>query len=299
MDSLLLLPLSILIVFLLTKSRRRNPRLPPGPKGLPFIGNIHQINASKPHVWLADLANMYGPLIYLKFCRLPLIVISSADMAKKALKNNDLAFAGRPYTSASLTLSYGNSDIITSLYTEYWRRMRKMVVNHLFSPLKVRSFRPVCEEEVSRMVSEISGKADSDHLIDVGVTLSSFSCNVLCRLAFGKQFDQGTESWRRFDKIVKEFSASLMEGMIYDCVLFGWVSKLTGAAGRVEKVFKNMDSFYQEVIDEHLSSNRSEITSNDFLDLLIQLREDHSAPVKIDWNHIKAILMVNHPCMLL
>lgn len=147
--SMLLLPIifllliSIIIFLKMQHYPRRNPQRPPWPKGLPFIGNLHQLDTSKPHIWLTKYSNKYGPITFFKLCRLPVIVLSSAQVAKIAMKENDVAFAGRPYTSASLRLSYDQSDIITSTYSDYWRKMRKMVVRHLFSYQKIKSFRPI------------------------------------------------------------------------------------------------------------------------------------------------------------
>lgn len=169
------LPIFTILLLAVQRKSRRGFRRPPGPRGLPFIGNLHQLDFSKPHFWLTHLSKTYGPLISLKLCRVPLVVISSAAVAKKALKHNDLAFAGRPYSSDSLRLSYDHSDIISSFYTDYWRRMRKMVVHHLFSPQKLRSYRPLRQEEVSRMIAAISNKADSNDLVDVGETVSCFN----------------------------------------------------------------------------------------------------------------------------
>lgn len=77
-----------------------------------------------------------------------------------------------------------------------------------------------------------------------------------------------------------------------DNLLFGWINRVCGGARKVEKVLDEMDTFYQEFIHEHLSPNRLDSMAGDILDLLIRLREDESAPVKIDLKHIKAILMV-------
>lgn len=214
-------------------------------------------------------------------------MISSADAAEKALKHNDIAFAGRPSTSTSLRLTYERSDIITSSYSDYWRKMRKMVVHLLFSPQKLRSFRPVREDEVSSMIAGVSSKADSNEVINIGETFSSFNCNVLCRVAFGKKLD----SWIRLEKIIYQLLACIIETILDDYVVFGWINKLSGAGRRVEKLFEDMDSFYQQLIDEHLDPDRPDSMNNDILDLLIQLRGDDSAAVKIEWDHIKAILM--------
>ncbi|XP_047948773.1 6,7,8-trihydroxycoumarin synthase-like [Salvia hispanica] len=292
MDMLLLISsLAILVIFLLSlhKSLRRTPRRPPGPKGLPFIGNIHQIYNSKPHIWLTELSYKYGPLIYLKFCRLPVVVISSADAAKKALKHNNVTFAGCPYTSASLRLTYNNSNIATSSYSDYWRKMRKMVVHHLFAPHKLRSYRPIRHDEISSMISRISSKADLSEAINLGDIMSSFNCNVVCRVAFGKKLD--SRSWTKLERLFSRLWRVIFETFLADCVMFGFINKLLGSAKRVDKIFEEMDSFYQQLIDEHLHPNRPDSMTNDILHRLIQLREDHSSEVQIDWNHVKAILM--------
>lgn len=145
------------------------------------------------------------------------------------------------------------------------------------------------------MVEAIAKKARTNEVIDMSEALSSFNCNVLCRVAFGKKLEQGTRSWRRFDKIIGQFVATVAESFVWDCLGFGgWVNEVCGVARRFEKVFEDLDSFYQELIDEHLSPDRPDSMRDDILDLLIQLREDRTAAVKIDWNNIKAIIMVFH-----
>ncbi|ERN03062.1 hypothetical protein AMTRI_Chr06g198550 [Amborella trichopoda] len=73
---------------------------PPGPSGLPIIGNLHQIG-SMPHRFLAKLAKTYGPLLLLNLAQLPTLVVSSANMAEPVLKVNDLAFSSRPLSLRS------------------------------------------------------------------------------------------------------------------------------------------------------------------------------------------------------
>ncbi|KAL2533433.1 Cytochrome [Abeliophyllum distichum] len=70
-----------------------------------------------------------------------------------------------------------------------------------------------------------------------------------------------------------------------------WVDKVSGMATRLEKTFQNLDTFYQELIDEHLKPNRSKSMNKDILDLLIQLKEQQSCSVELTWDHVKAVLM--------
>ncbi|KDO38857.1 hypothetical protein CISIN_1g0391421mg, partial [Citrus sinensis] len=75
---------------------RNNTKLPPGPWGLPFIGNLHQFDVSKPQVSFWELSRKYGPLMSLRLGFVPSLVVSSAKLAKEILKTHDLQFCSRP-----------------------------------------------------------------------------------------------------------------------------------------------------------------------------------------------------------
>ncbi|KAL7145149.1 hypothetical protein ABFS83_07G060500 [Erythranthe nasuta] len=130
--------------------------------------------------------------------------------------------------------------------------------------------------------------ARSGRAVDLSERVMYYSMNVLCRVAFGKRFDEE----KRLDVLLLELQKSTMDLFVADYFApLGWVDKFSGVDSRLDRVFEKMDSFFEEIIEEHLSSNRPKSMEGDFLDLLIRLREDTSASVKIDWNNIKAILM--------
>lgn len=93
-------------------------RLPPGPPKIPVIGHLHHIVGALPyHYPLRHLADVYGPLMYLKFGEIPTIIISSPDAARKALKAHDgLACAGRPINMAIRIITYNCTNIVFSPY---------------------------------------------------------------------------------------------------------------------------------------------------------------------------------------
>ncbi|KAL0414178.1 UNVERIFIED_CONTAM: cytochrome [Sesamum radiatum] len=189
----LLIALSLIIfVFLLAQRRRKSTasrklRHPPGPPGLPFFGNVLQYDPSNLHLRLAKLSDKYGPLMSMTLVGKPMIIISSARVAKEALKHNDLAFSSRPSFICSRKLTYNNSGIAFSPYTEYWREMRKMAVLRLFTLKQVNSFRPAREEEVARMVKEISRRADAHQPVNINETAMSLSSSMICRFALGEE----------------------------------------------------------------------------------------------------------------
>ena len=68
------------------------------------------------------------------------------------------------------------------------------------------------------------------------------------------------------------------------------MDKLTGLAGRLEKNFRMLDAFYEQVIREHLDPKRMRPEHEDIVDVLLRLQKDGSHLTK---DHIKAVLMVS------
>ncbi|XP_057781287.1 6,7,8-trihydroxycoumarin synthase-like isoform X2 [Salvia miltiorrhiza] len=265
------LPL-ILIIYLIQK--RRNPKntlAPPGPRGLPFIGNLHQFAATTDqHVYLWKLSRKHGPVMQMKLGSVPLLVVSSAESAREVLKSQDLAFCSRPKLLGQQRLSYNASDMVFAPYGDYWKEVRKITSIHLFSIRKTQSFRPIREDEVSRMLAKIraSGSEQPEaRVVNLSAVAMALSSTLICRVAFGKIYDEHGAEMRRFDRFSREAQELMATFYVSDYFpSFGWIDKLTGLMDRLEKVFWDLDSFYEELIEEH--RNRRERAAEEDEDVL-------------------------------
>ncbi|XP_027173069.1 cytochrome P450 71A1-like [Coffea eugenioides] len=298
MDFVILLVFPILLVILLllpnkNKKPSRAHHSPPGPPRLPLIGNLHQIDPSCLHKYLWKLSQKYGPLMFMKLGSVPTLVISSARLAEEVMKNQDLIFCSRPKMLGLQKLAYNGLDIALAPYNQEWREMRKICVIHLLSAKRIQMFRPIREDEVSRVIGQISKRAASyDQVINLSETIVSLTSTMICRIAFGKRFDKEGHERRRFSSLLHEAQAMFVAFFFSDYFpSVGWIDKFTGTLSRLESTFQKFDSFYQELIDEHLNPNRPKSMDGDIIDLMLQLQQDGSTSFEITMDHIKAMLM--------
>ncbi|XP_073046212.1 5-OH-xanthotoxin synthase-like, partial [Primulina eburnea] len=265
---------------------------PVGPRGLPLIGNLHQFDSLNPHLFLYNLSKKHGPLISLKLGRVPAVVISSAKIAKEVFTTNDIVTSNRPNRTGAQKLSYDGHDIAFSAYSDCWREMRKLVVTRLFSVNQVNSSSLIRRDEVFHMIEDVSKKADEVEHINLSETLINMSSSIICRTAFGKSYRESSTVKRAVDEVAHE-AVVILSGFFWADYfpLFGWIDKVSGMISRLEKCFEISDSFYQELIDEHMSSNRPQAMEGDILDTLIKMKEENTSSMDISCNRIKAILM--------
>ncbi|KAJ4766250.1 Cytochrome P450 [Rhynchospora pubera] len=84
--SFLLLASTLLFLFFILKPKLKSKlpsiNLPPGPKPLPLIGNLHHLG-DQPHLALQRLSCTYGPIFRLTLGFIPTVVVSSAKLARE------------------------------------------------------------------------------------------------------------------------------------------------------------------------------------------------------------------------
>jgi cytochrome P450 len=286
--------LSIIFLFLLKKNKiSKRACFPPGPNGLPLIGNLHQLDTSNLPTQLWKLSQKYGPLMSLKLGFKRTLVVSSAKMAEEVLKTHDLEFCSRPLLTGQQKFSYNGLDVAFSPYGAYWREMKKICVVHLLNSTRVQSFRTNREDEVSHMIEKISKAALASKPFNLTEGMLSLTSTAICRTAFGKRYEDGGIEGSRFLALLNETEALFTMFFLSDYFPYmGWVDRLTGRAHRLEKNFREFDVFYQQIIDEHLDPERPKPDHEDILDVLLQIYKDRTFKVQLTLDHIKAILMV-------
>lgn len=99
--------------------------LPPGPKGLPLIGNIFDIDVSSPWKSYQEMGRRYGDLVYCNLLGNHFVIINSEKLAQELLDRRSHIYSDRPYIS---TNELFGMDFNTGLlsYGSTWRLHRKL-----------------------------------------------------------------------------------------------------------------------------------------------------------------------------
>ncbi|KAL5067708.1 hypothetical protein RYX36_018595 [Vicia faba] len=130
--------------------------IPPGPRELPIIGNIHNLLSFQPHWKLRELAKKYGPIMHLQLGEVSTIVISSPEWAMEVMKTHDINFASRPRLLATDIVAYNSTNIAFAPYGYYWRQLGKICTLELLSLKRVNSYQPIREDVLSNLVKWIA-----------------------------------------------------------------------------------------------------------------------------------------------
>ncbi|KAG8124505.1 hypothetical protein E2320_020177, partial [Naja naja] len=85
-------------MFLLKKGSSCNKsscNLPPGPRTIPILGNLHMMDLKKPLKTMIEWSKEYGPIFRIKLGFQEMVVLTGYETVQEALVNQGDAFAER------------------------------------------------------------------------------------------------------------------------------------------------------------------------------------------------------------
>nr|GME01067.1 cytochrome P450 CYP736A12-like [Ipomoea batatas] len=270
-----------------SKSRRK---LPPGPRGLPIIGNLHMLG-TLPHRSLNELSKKYGPIMFLKLGNVPTVVISSPAAAELILKTHDAVFASRPKFDVVENTTNGSKGVGFAPYGPQWRNNKKFLTQELLSPAKIESFAEMRKAEIEALVMSIRAAAEGREAVDLSSEVGKLIENVTYKMLFGCSNDN--DSRHDLKCIVEEIVS--LEGAfnIADFIPILKPFDLQGLNKRIKALGKSIDKLFSEVINEHEQDTKKGMPESNMniVDIMLSSQKSPSSSShKLDLVSIKPLL---------
>ncbi|XP_044146831.1 cytochrome P450 2K6-like [Bufo gargarizans] len=190
-----------LAVFFYGRKRNAHYNLPPGPRPLPIIGNLHILDLKKPYLTLHQLSRKYGPIYTIKLGEEKVVVLCGYDAVKDALVNHADEFSGRPKVPLFDEIIKGHGVIFAD--NENWKVMRRFTLSTLrdFGMGKEAIENKISEEAdflVKRFRSYKGEPFDNIMIINAAVA------NIIVSILLSHRFDYEDPALLRLLKITNE-----------------------------------------------------------------------------------------------
>jgi cytochrome P450 len=160
--TLLDLSLAALALFILTRlfSSKQPAPLPPGPKGLPLLGNV--LDMPSAHEWLtfAKWGETWGDICSVTVLGQHLIIINSAKIAFDMLDKKSSIYSDRPTLQMGGELVGWKNTLVLLPYGDRFRNSRKLFHRLIGSHSAMQRFLPIEEVETHRFLRRVLTKPD-------------------------------------------------------------------------------------------------------------------------------------------
>ncbi len=154
----------------------------PGPRGLPFLGNIHQLALTKLHLILERWAAQYGPVYLFKMGSARAVVLSDPKWCGQVLRARPETFTRD--SSIAPVLSEMGIDGVFSAEGDAWRPQRRLAMLAL-AQRHLRGLYPKLQTVATRLKKRWERLADAGAPLDLVGELKRFTVDVTTLVTFG------------------------------------------------------------------------------------------------------------------
>ncbi|XP_076987901.1 cytochrome P450 2F1 [Tamandua tetradactyla] len=286
----ILLLLLVLTCLILTLSSKGKGRLPPGPRPLPFLGNLLQLGTQDMLTSLTKLSKEYGSVYTVHLGPRRVVVLSGYQAVKEALVDQGEEFSGRGAYPVFFNFTKGNGIVFSN--GDRWKVLRRFSVQILRNfGMGKRSIEERILEEGSFLLAEL--RKTGGEPFDPTFVLSRSVSNIICSVIFGSRFDYEDERLLTIISIINDNFQIMSSpwGEMYNL----FPSVLDWVPGPHRRLFQNFgrmkDLIACSVRNHQASINPS--SPRDFIDcFLTKMAQEKQDP--LSHFYMDTLLMTTH-----
>ncbi|MED6164383.1 hypothetical protein PIB30_089477 [Stylosanthes scabra] len=282
--------------------KSKKPRLPPGPKPWPIVGNLPEMLANKPTFrWIQNIMNdLNTEIACIRLGNIHVIPVTSPSIAREILMKQNARFASRPLNWSSEHVSLGYLSAALTPCEGQSKKMRRLITNELVSPVRLQWLHDKRAEEADNLVRLVYNQCkNGSALVDIRLAGKHYAGNLIRRLLFNKRYfgngredgGPGAEELEHVEallivlKYLFAFSVSDYVSLLRELDLDGHKKEMKEATNTIRK-------YHDPIIEEriHQWRNGTKTNQEDLLDVLISLKDATNNPL-LSAEEIKAQIM--------
>ncbi|XP_047968900.1 ferruginol synthase-like [Salvia hispanica] len=256
--SSLLIALSLigLTGFLFLRSRR-GPRLPPGPRPLPIIGNFHQLG-KKPYETLSHLAKTHGPLMSIRLGSLYTVIVSSPEMAKELLQRHGQVFSGRTIAQVMHARDLSKLSMAFTPVGKEWRNKRKICQEEVFSERSLEGSEALRQEKLQQLVEHVGRHCERGDVVDIHDVLLVTNLNLMLTTLFSTRSpDFESKTTKEFKEIIEVIAIAVTLPNFADYFPILKPFDPQGIKRKAELYFGKLFAKFEGFLNERLESRKN------------------------------------------
>ncbi|KAK0501166.1 cytochrome P450 [Armillaria luteobubalina] len=198
----------ILAWYLFRKSSRSTAPFPPGPRGLPFIGNLLDMPSEKEWLTFAEWGGKYGDITSVSILGQRMVVINSIPIAMSLLDKNSLVSSDRPFLAMSGELIGWKNGLALMPYGPRLRNSRRLAHQLFGTNATMKQFLPMVELETHRFLKRISAKPE-----ELSAHIRKITAAVILQISHGYAIQEENDPFVKLaEETMEQFSLSSASG---------------------------------------------------------------------------------------
>ncbi|XP_076612268.1 cytochrome P450 2K1-like [Chaetodon auriga] len=179
----------LLLVYLASSSifsSKADRKEPPGPRPLPLLGNLLQLDLKRPYNTLLGLYKKYGSVFTIYLGPKKVVVLAGYKTVKEALINYADEFGERDPLLIASEVSQGHGVVWSN--GDSWKEMRRFALTNL------RDFgmgKKACEDKIIEECDYLIGvfKKFKGEAFDTTRSMNYAVSNIICSIVYGSRFE--------------------------------------------------------------------------------------------------------------
>jgi cytochrome P450 len=234
---------------------------PPGPSGLPFVGNASQYTRD-PFGFMLHCAREYGPVSYARLSGRPHFLLTRPADVEHVLITNHRNYSKGAIQARESSL-FGNGLLLSE--GDFWRAQRR-IMQPAFHRRRVEQYAGIMTAATERMLADWQDGTTRDIHHD----MMKLTLEIVVEVLFGADLhDRAQRLARAFAVVGEHFQ------VVYDRTFF--VPEWIPIPGN-RRYRKALDSLDREV-DRIIRERRASDTGGDLLAMLLEARDDDGRPM--------------------